>query len=185
MDLTTYQRTDKKKGTVNSLRREGNIPAVLYSKGQEGTSLAVNGHEFRQLLRNLKQGTLATTIFDLKGDGFQCRAIVKGIQYHVTSYDVLHLDLMELHEDTEITVKVPIQCIHIADCIGVKAGGVLRQVIRAIKVSCLPKNLPTEFDVDVKDLGMKQTIRLKEINFPEGVTPVAALEEVAVVVAKR
>ena len=68
---------------------------------------------------------------------------------------------------------------------GSKSRGVLRQVIRAVKVRCLPKDLPSIFHMNVKNLGMKQSMRLKEIQFPEGVEAVTSLEEVAVTVAKR
>jgi large subunit ribosomal protein L25 len=185
MNLTTYQRKEKSKGSLNALRRKGDIPAILYSKGQEGTPFSVDGQEFRKVLRTIQKGTLSTVVFDLQGEGASSKVVVKGIQYHPTTYEVLHLDFMELHDDTKINVKIPIQCTHTADCVGVKAGGVLRQVIRAVKVRCLPKDLPSIFHMNVKNLGMKQSMRLKEIQFPEGVEAVTSLEEVAVIVAKR
>jgi large subunit ribosomal protein L25 len=58
-------------------------------------------------------------------------------------------------------------------------------VIRHVQVKCLPKNIPTEFMVDVKDLGIRQSKRLKDLAMPSGVKPLASPEEVVVVIAKR
>ena len=68
---------------------------------------------------------------------------------------------------------------------GIKLGGFLRQVIRHVKVECLPKNIPSEFIIDVKDLGIRQSKRLKDLAMPNGVKPLASPEEVIVVIAKR
>ncbi|MBJ7449987.1 MAG: 50S ribosomal protein L25/general stress protein Ctc [Parachlamydiales bacterium] len=185
MELTTFKRSRAKKCEVNVIRREGNIPAVLYSKGQAGENIAVNGSEFKAILRKVKPGCLSTTIFDLQIDGKNCRAILKDIQYCITDYEVIHLDFEELFDDVKVNVNVPIQCTGLLDCVGVKLGGVPRQVIRSMKVNCYPKDIPSEFLLDVKELGIKQTKRLADIAVPENVRPIANMNEVAIVIAKR
>ena len=98
---------------------------------------------------------------------------------------VLHLDFVELLDGVPVQLKVPVECSGMADCPGIKLGGFLRQVIRYVKVECQPKDIPVKFDVDVKDLGMRQTRRVNEIKMPEGVRPLTKLDEVVVVIAKR
>ena len=71
------------------------------------------------------------------------------------------------------------------DCVGIKLGGFLRQVIRSVKVRCLPKNIPQNFELDIRNLKMRQSKRLSDLVMPEGVTPLAATDEVVVVIAKR
>jgi len=61
----------------------------------------------------------------------------------------------------------------------------LRQVARHVKVQCLPKDIPAEFSIDVRDLGIRQSKRMKDVELPAGVRPLASLEEVLVVIAKR
>lgn len=185
MNLTMFKRNASRKSELKQIRREGNIPAVLYSKGEAGENIAVNGTEFKALLRGVKPGFLSTTVFILNGDGRKCRAIVKEIQYKSTNYEVSHLDFVELLDDVRINVKVPIQCTGVIECVGIKLGGVLRQVIRALKVSCLPNEIPGEFYLDVRELGIKQTKRLAAIEIPANVRPLVDLNEVAVVIAKR
>ena len=185
MKLNASDRTSKTKGDINQLRRSGKIPVVLYSPGQEGTILSVDSAEFKALLRGIKCGSLPTTVFTLHSGGKERKAVVKDIQYHPTSYEVIHLDFQELVKDVPVSVKVLISCIGVADCAGIKLGGFLRQVIRFVKVECLPQFIPTEFIIDVKDLGIRQTKRLRDINLPAGVKALAPLDEVVVVIAKR
>lgn len=186
MELKTTERLSTKKSQAKNARLDGFIPAVIYSQGKEGETLAVEAGPFVNFLSKLKRGRLPTVQFTLVGEkGAKRQAILKDIQYDITTYDVIHLDFQELHKDVEVNVKVPIECIGMADCVGIKQGGVLRQVIRSVKVRCLPKNIPTHFELDVTQLELAHTKRLKDLAVPQGVRAIADLKEVAVVIAKR
>jgi len=185
MKLTAIERSSGKKGELKQIRREGKIPAILYSAGRPNVQLTLDGAEFNAILRNMKPGHLPTTRFNLMINGKEKKAIIKDIQYQLTTYVVSHIDFEELVEEIPVSIKVPIQCIGVADCVGIKLGGFLRQVIRHVKVECLPKNIPSEFFVDVKDLGIKQSKRLVDLPIPKGVKPLAKMDEVVVVIAKR
>ncbi len=187
MKLNAVERTNKKKSEAERLRRAGAIPAVLYSPGRENVMISVSAQEFQAILRSIKSGHLSTSVFTLVIDGKECKAVIKDIQYHPTSYAVLHLDFQELVKGGTISVKVPIACSGVVDCIGVKLGGFLRQVIRTIKVECPSEAtaIPSEFIIDVKDLNLFQKKRLSELKMPKGVRPLASMDEVVVVVAKR
>lgn len=186
MKLKILNRSIVKKSETKRIRREGDIPAVLYVRGKATDSLIVNGSEFEAVLRNAQPGRLSTMQFTLTGqDGKERRAILKEIQYEPTTYDVQHLDFEELFDDVKIKVKVPIECTGVVDCAGVKLGGVLRQVIRFMRVSCLPKDIPTAFQLDVKNLMMMESKRLSDLDIPNTIRPLADLREVAVVIAKR
>lgn len=186
MKLKVYKRAHTKKSESSRIRREGNIPAVLYIRGKTSDAIIADGSEFNTLLRTVQPGRLSTTLFTLKDEqGHERRAILKEIQYEPTTYKVQHLDFEELHEDAKVTLNVPIECTGVVDCVGVKLGGVLRQVIRKMRVRCLPKDIPNVFFVDVKNMGQNAKIRLSDLNIPQAVRPVANLNEVAVIIAKR
>lgn len=185
MKLAMKQRVSEKKKDIKEIRREGNIPAIVYSSKSQPEKLIVNGAEFNSLLRAMKPGQLPTTVFVLSDGKRERRAIIKDIQYHLTTYNVSHIDFEELIENVPVCVKVPVNCIGVVDCIGIKLGGFLRQVVRHVKVECLPKNIPSEFLVDIKDLGIRQSRRLRDLTMPDGVRPLASPEEVVVVIAKR
>ncbi len=185
MKLTATVRPSTKKGDTKQIRREGKIPAILYSTGQPNLQLTLDGAEMAAILRQVKPGHLGTTIFQLKLDGKEKRAIVKDIQYQLTTYQVTHIDFEELFDDVAVNVKVPIRCTGVADCVGVKLGGFLRQVIRHVRVECLPVLIPDELLIDVQDMGIKQSKKLSDIAIPQGVKPLAKMDEVVVVVSKR
>lgn len=185
MKLTVQPRLGEKKSDIKQIRREGNIPAVVYSSKHTPEKITVTGAEFGAVLRELKPGQLPTTVFLLSQGGKERKVIVKDIQYRLTTYQVSHIDFEELVDNVPVSVKVPVQCTGVLDCVGIKLGGFLRQVVRHVKVECLPKAIPAEFQVDVRELGIRQTKRLKDIVMPEGVRALVDGEEVIVVIAKR
>ena len=185
MKLTVMIRPSTKKSDTKQIRREGKVPAILYSAGKPNQQLVLDAAEFDAILRQMKPGHLGTTVFHLEIDGKKRRAIIKDIQYQLTTYKVSHIDFEELFDDVVVNVKVPIQYVGVAECAGVKLGGYLQSVIRHVKVECLPKDIPTEFQVDVKNLGIKQSKKLSDITIPQGVKPLAKMDEVVVVVSKR
>lgn len=185
MQLTAQTRNVEKKSHIKLMRREGNIPAVLYSPGVAAQMISVNTEEFEAALRKIKPGMLSTTVFTLNVDKKTIKAIVKDIQYTLTTYKVIHLDFEELKDSVPIRVNVPVNCVGVADCAGIKLGGFFNQVTRSIKVKCLPNDLPEQFEVDVRSLGLGQSKRLRDLEKPKGVTTLTEDEKVIVVIAKR
>lgn len=186
MKLNTSPRSATKKSEALRLRREGFIPAVIYAKDKEGDTIAIKSSEFSSFLRHVKPGHLPTTIFTLvDGKGHQRQVLIKDIQYNITTYDVIHLDFEELVKGQKIKVKVPIECTGQAESQGIKLGGVLRQVIRHVRVHCLPEHLPQFLELDIRDLENRQSKRLSDLTIPASVRPLADLNQVVAVIVKR
>jgi len=183
--LNAQVRSAKSKGEVKGLRRNKKIPAVLYGRAGENQSVAVDLAAFESVLRKIPKGGLSTTRFELDIEGKKQPAILKEVQYSRVGYNVLHLDFESLRDDSRVNLNVPVRIKGEMDCVGIKVGGVLRRVIRAVRVSALPKDIPTHFTLDVSKLGMKQSLRVRDIEVPEGVRMLSATEEVVVVIAKR
>jgi large subunit ribosomal protein L25 len=173
------------KGDAKRIRREGNIPAVLYGDNKAGQTVTLNGEEMQTILRNMKPGLLSTTVFLLEDGKKQHRAVIKDIQYHFTSYAIEHIDFALLTEQKPISLNVPIVLAGVADCVGVKLGGFVRQICRTLKVNCLPKDIPQEFVLDVRNLNVGQSLKLSQIAMPANVRPMAKLDQIAVAVGKK
>lgn len=185
MKLAIHKRTVGKKGGTKKLRREGSIPAILYGQNGPGTPVYLQKDDIQAILRNIKSGLMATTVFELNEGDKKYKAIVKDIQYHVATYDVVHIDFALISDTTPMTINVPIQLIGMGDCVGVKLGGFIRQVIRTLKVSCLPQDIPQEFTVDVSKLDIAQSKTLSDIEIPANVRPLAKMSEVVVIIGKK
>jgi large subunit ribosomal protein L25 len=184
MKVTMTKRTAGSKSELNQIRREGDIPAVLYGLSRESQTVRVKGTEFQAHLRSIPQGRLSTQLFELSLDGQVVKALVKNIHYHPSTYVVEHLDFFIPAEGRPVTVKVPIELVGVADCIGVKLGGILRSVIRTLPVSCAPNDIPAAIQVDIRHLDLGGIKRLSDLPLPPNVRPLARMNEVAVVVAK-
>lgn len=185
MKLTLSKRTGKTKGELTQIRHRGDIPAVIYKKKERNQQVFVSGFDFGAALRQLKKGYLPTAIFELDCEGEVTKAIVKEVQYHPTTYRILHLDFCPLADDTLVDVKVPLVCQGEADCVGIKLGGFLRYLKRHIKVRCFPNDIPTDFMIDIRNMEIGQTKKVGDIQFGEAVRPLYKPNEIILTIAKR
>lgn len=183
--LTLSKRDTSSKSELTKIRRAGDIPAVMYSAKQSSVAVTVPGDEYAAILRGVKEGYLPVTVFTLKLDGKEHKAIVKGIEYHKTTYNVTHLDFQILEDNTPLLVKVPVNFTGEVDCEGIKLGGFLRKVMRHVKVRCLPKDMPADFPVDIKHLVIGSTTKVADIKPVEGVKLLVKPKDVLAVIAKR
>lgn len=174
----------KREKALGEIRRTGGIPAIIYSKGQTADLITIDSTELDAHLRGLQVGHLPTTIFVLHDGKKERRVLIKDIQRNIITYRVSHIDFEELIEDSPVSLNVPITLVGIQECVGTKLGGTLRQVIRRVKVKCLPRHIPKEFILDVRDLAVKQKRRLSDLSLPAGVKPLVNMGEVVVVIAK-
>lgn len=185
MKLRIKKRNADRKSETKNIRNLKQIPAVVYAAGMPNENIIVDEAEFQAILRTLKEGHLSTAIFELKSDERTVKAIVKDIQYHRTSYRIEHLDFLVLDDKKVINLNVPIVCFGMVDCVGMKLGGALRQIIRKLKVTCLPRDIPSAFNVDVSKMQLNESKRLSDIAIPENVRPRARMDEIAVAIVKR
>ena len=162
--LEAKKRDGRGKNEARRLRVAGQIPAVVYgarTEGQapEGVPVAVDPKE---LLRILHSESGANTLINLKLDGGESRVMVREYQLDPITHQLLHADLYQLAMDKAIIVSVPI--VVKGEPQGVKQqGGLLDFVTREIQVQCLPTDIPERIDVDVSELMLHQSIRVREI----------------------
>ena len=162
--LEAVKRDGRGKNEGNRLRASGKIPAVVYGsrkagKAPEGVAVAVDP---KALLRILHSESGANTLINLKVDGGESRVMVKEYQLDPITNALLHADFYQLAMDKEITVTVPI--VLKGEPRGVKVqGGVLDFVTRDIQVQCLPTDIPEHIDIDVSELMLNQSIRLRDL----------------------
>src|ERR1051325_7164446 len=97
-------------------------------------------------------------------------ALVKDLQYHPISGDVIHADLYEVDLTAKIQVHVPLH--FVGRAFGVTRGGILQPIVREIEVECLPMDIPEFFNVDVSALDIGDSIHVEELPIPEGVSAI-------------
>ena len=154
---------------VKRLRAHGRIPAVVYGGQTKPQNLEIDSIA----LRNLIHGSASENILvDLQvtqdAQASHKLALVKAVQHHPLSGQILHVDLHEVSQTEKVTIMVPVETV--GESIGVKTNaGVLEHVLFRLKVRALPQDLPEVLSVDVSHLDIGQTIHLGDIQPPAGV----------------
>jgi len=166
-DLIAETRTDQGKGASRRLRRQGKVPAIIYGAGRPPRALAF---DHNKVVKQLENESFYSSILNIKvGDKSQA-AIVKDIQRHPAKRQILHMDMQRIVADEKIRMNVPIHYLNAESAHGVKTGGgSVSQLITDVEVSCLPKDLPEYFEVDIEALELNEMLHLSDIKLPEGV----------------
>jgi large subunit ribosomal protein L25 len=154
-------------GSLKQMRREGWVPSVVYGRGVESKNVKVNAKTFSELLGNSASENI---LVNLDVDGAAQLVFLQDVQHHPITAKVLHVDFRAIDENTKITAHLPLE--FIGEPEGVRAGGLLEQLVHGLEVRCLPKDLVSAIPIDVSHLGVGEVIHIGEINFPEGLTPV-------------
>ncbi|MBG85396.1 MAG: 50S ribosomal protein L25 [Verrucomicrobiales bacterium] len=166
--LSVNSRTATRRSAAKKLRREGRAPAVIYGKIADPQALDVDAKEFGNLVSSAGTDNFLCDI-EVAGDERPQRfAIVKEIQRHPLSQQILHIDFHEIRHDEEIEAQVPIDIV--GDAYGVKTeGGLLETVMHEVTVRCLPDKLPSVIEIDVTELHAGHAIHVSDVVCPEGV----------------
>jgi large subunit ribosomal protein L25 len=166
-DLIAELREDRGKGASRRLRHQGKVPAIIYGAGRPPRSLTF---DHNKVIRQLQNESFYSSILNIEVNEKSQAAIVKDIQRHPSKPQIMHMDFQRIVEDEKIRMNVPIHYLNAEDAAGVKEeGGSVSQLITDIEVTCLPKDLPEYFEVDIENLGLNEMLFISDIPLPEGV----------------
>lgn len=172
METLEIQAEAREAGTkrkARRLRRDGKIPGILYGPKTQALPLELDKREFSSRVGGLAGSHLVR----LKSGSASLAdkvALVKDVQYHPISGDVIHTDLYEVDLTAKIRVQVPLH--FVGRAAGVVRGGILQPIVREVEVECLPLDIPEFFNVEVSDLDIGDSVHIEDVAMPEGVTAV-------------
>ncbi len=147
------------------LRREGQIPAVVYGHGMEAVAVAVSGRELRAAL-STDAGLNA--VLSLQVEGSQYLALTREIQRHPVRGTVVHVDFQVVDPDEAVAAEVPV--VLVGEALAVAHGdGVVDQQLFTLTVHATPSQIPTSVEVDVSELTIGGSIRVADVVLPRGV----------------
>jgi len=147
------------------LRKDGNIPAVVYGLGMDPLSVSVNAREFRNALKT-EAGTNVIINLEVGSDNYT--ALAREIQKHPYRDEYLHIDLIQI--DLTQTVEADVQIEFVGIPVGVKEeGGLVQTINSSISISALPTNIPTSIELDISALNVGDNLTATDVNLPEGV----------------
>ncbi|NDW09396.1 50S ribosomal protein L25/general stress protein Ctc [Dysgonomonas sp. 520] len=159
-ELAGSPRTDLGKKATKALRKESSIPAVLYGgeESKDAIHFTVTNSDVRKLIY-----TPEIFLVNLTIDGKEYNAILKDIQFHPVSDEILHLDFLHVFENKPIVIDVPVVLDGLAE--GVKAGGKLSLDLRKLKVRALYKDVPEKVHINIEHLALGKSIQVGELSF--------------------
>jgi large subunit ribosomal protein L25 len=164
--LTVLPRSEVGSREARRLRRRGLIPAVLYGRGRKPQAVAVPERELRAALSG-PHGLHAILDVVLEGQKTTHASVVKDFQRDPVRGHVVHVDLQEVRLDRPIQATVAVELA--GDAPGVRAGGVLTQLVREVTVEALPQAVPDRLVLDVSRLGVGEAARAGDLQLPDGV----------------
>ena len=177
--LSATLRSESGKGAARALRRAGSVPAVIYGHKREPMSLAVPTRELERLLERVSAGS---TVVELSIDGKVSRTLIREIQKHPFKKQLVHVDFQELVAGEMITVSIPLVVVGVS--VGVRSfAGILDQTMRELEISVDPSSIPNHIDIDVSALNIGDSIHVRDLQLPAGVTVLTDPDASVVVVA--
>ncbi len=164
----------KEQGTsaARRTRLQNKVPAVVYHSGVEATPLSVDKISLNKALRT------GQMIFEVNVEDKNQFVLVKEIQYHPVTDEIIHIDFQKVKEDEKISLEVAVRSSGEAQ--GVKLGGLLVQMLNSVTIKCRPAEIPEFLEIDVTDMEMNTNLFVRDITLPTDVEMLTA-DDIAVV----
>jgi large subunit ribosomal protein L25 len=177
--LTLEAKNRNIKENLASLRKGGFVPAVFYGKKEESTPITISSVQFQKVLKEAGESTVIT----LKRSEGDVEALIHDVDFDPVTGNPIHVDFYVFEKGQKLTLDVALEYVGVSA--GVKDfGGLLVKVLHEIKIEAMPKDLPSQIEVDISPLTtIGSQILAKDLVLPAGVTLVENPDEVVALVS--
>lgn len=172
MELNAEKRNRKGSRAIRRLRKDGEIPAILYGHKLDTIMLSLKEDKFTKIL------TAGARMVRLVYDDKKEPALIKAVQYDTLEDCILHVDFSRINVDERVTLRVPVELA--GEPAGVKEGGVLTHAMKDVEIECLPTAIPEKIKITISELGLGSTIHVHELPVLDGVRYISDAESVVV-----
>ena len=180
IDLQALLRETVGNGPARVLRQAGRIPAILYGRNTEPVLLSVDSKELEQILGKGSFGQFILNLVIQNGKKVTKAAMIKELQTHPVSGQLIHIDFYEIDMKRQIKVMVPV--VTTGKSIGVEEGGMLNIVRRELEVFCLPGDIPESFEIDISEMTIGDSVHIEDIPLGDNVEVAADVNYTVVTV---
>ena len=161
-------RNTNTKGEINTLRKKGIVPGIIYGGKNENQKVSVSTKEVKNLL---EKKNFLSNVLSLKLEGKNQNVLPREIKYDIITDEPIHVDFLRVVEGTKIILDIPVKFINNEKSPGLKRGGVLNIVRRKVELKCPTENIPTELVIDLDGVDIGDSFKISSINLPENVAP--------------
>ena len=155
------------KGAARAIRKNKNIPGVIYGEKKEPTAIEISGRDFDPIV---KIPALRTKLFQIATKNGKEDAMLMDIQYHPVSDKIVHVDFKRIDVKKPVCVSVPVEVTNIETSKGLKLGGVLNFAVRKVLVVALVDKLPEKIVIDLSNLNIGESVHGSDLVLPDGVS---------------
>ena len=170
LDIETRESVGKK--STKAIRRDGKIPSTLYFKGDEPESITIDKIKLYQALKSDQR------VYEVELGGESQYVMVKAVQYHPVTDEIIHLDFMRVRRSEKMTISVPL--ILVGKPIGVVEGGILSQALNQIEISCFPTNVPEQIKVNIDKMELNSSISVADVSIDDEEVEILSSAEINV-----
>ena len=158
----------KTKGELNSLRNNGNVPAIIYGGEVQNEKVTIS----KKLLKSLiEKENFLSNIISLNVDGKTQNVLPKEIKYHIITDEPMHVDFLRILPGVKIKIEVPVNFINHEKSPGLKRGGVLNIVRRKVELNCPSEKIPKNLTIDLEGVDIGESFKISSIKLDAEVTP--------------
>src|ERR1700730_14911837 len=166
--LKAEKRAEIGRAAARKLKARGIVPAIIYGGKEKPQPLQLSIRDINAMLSHASGENILVEL-EIDGEKSNRTALVQEVQHSPVGGDVLHVDFHAISMDEKIQADVPLEPLGVAN--GVKNfGGLLEQNLRALTIECLPRDLPDRITVDISALNIGDSIHVRDIKLPAGVT---------------
>jgi len=166
--IKVYARARSGTGGAREVRRQAQVPGVVYGNGEAPQNISLYSNE---LVNLMQRGRFLSTIIDLDMEGKKTRVIPREVQLDPVNDKLVHVDFQRIGPGARIRVNVPVRFINEGLSPGLKRGGVLNIVRHEIEVTCPADAIPDHFEFNLEGLEIGRSIHISAIKLPDGVNP--------------
>ena len=170
LDIESRKTVGKK--STKAARRDGKIPSTLYFKGEDPESIAVDKIKLYQALKSDQR------VYEVDLGGEVQYVMVKAVQYHPVTDEIVHLDFMRVLRSEKMAISVPL--VLIGKPVGVTGGGILSQSLNQIEISCFPTNVPEQIEVNVDNMELNASISIADVSIDDEEIEIISASDISV-----
>jgi len=161
-------RDNKTKGQLNSIRVNGNVPAIIYGGKEENQKISIS----KKLLKTLiEKEDFLSSIITLNINGKSQDVLPREVKYHIISDEPTHVDFLRVLPGVKIKIEVPVKFINHEKSPGLKRGGVLNIVRRKVELKCPSEKIPNNLTLDLEGVDIGESFKISSVKLDQDVIP--------------
>ena len=161
-------RDNKTKGELNAIRKNGEVPGIVYGGKDENQKVSISKKKLKYLI---EKENFLSNIITLNVGGKNLNVLPREVKYHILSDDPTHVDFLRILPGVKIKIEVPVNFINHEKSPGLKRGGVLNIVRRKVELKCPSEKIPENITIDLDGVDIGESFKISSVKLDSEVTP--------------